>query len=433
MPTSKVTNTIRKIVGVDPIMFVILISSAIVLAVSIFVQFKNTHDVKEVLEESTRHQLLSTAAAAREIIDVDRFVSYGSREEVLADSADYYSRLAELRRLARNSGATYIYAVKKINGVPFFIFDTDEEDDTLFEEYEGIEDVHEKAFTGIDAVGIMNVQDEWGNFSSSAIPLYNSNNKVVGIVSVDIEDAYIKKSNDMLMKNAILLISIMSITLLVVIYLIYKLVIKVLKVQDELTRMAHFDTITNLPSRQYLMNYLQKKTTVEKGQGFAILFIDLDNFKKVNDNAGHDAGDIVLKKIADYLQESAIKRTPVPVSTTSISEKSISFRIAPGMLNVAARVGGDEFIHVVRDVNTEEEAAKIAKDLLDGFQEIRNTDEIIQKYGVGLSIGVALYPKHSENYHVLIKYADIAMYKSKKSGKNNYAVYSVGMDSEKDA
>jgi diguanylate cyclase (GGDEF)-like protein len=56
-------------------------------------------------------------------------------------------------------------------------------------------------------------------------------------------------------------------------------------------------------------------------------------------------------------------------------------------------------------------------------------DEIIQKYEVGLSIGVALYPKHSENFHVLIKYADIAMYKAKKGGKNNYALYTIGMDS----
>lgn len=97
------------------------------------------------------------------------------------------------------------------------------------------------------------------------------------------------------------------------------------------------------------------------------------------------------------------------------------------MLNIAARVGGDEFVQVVTGVDNIEEAAKVAEDILDGFTNA-GLHRFIGKYNVGLSIGVALCPHHTQNFHVLIKYADVAMYQAKRNGKNQYCVYWEGME-----
>lgn len=142
----------------------------------------------------------------------------------------------------------------------------------------------------------------------------------------------------------------------------------------------------------------------------------MDNFKLVNDNAGHDAGDELLRHIAQYLDSTA--------------ENAKSFRPSAGQLNIAARVGGDEFIQVVNGVDTAEKAAEVAKHLLENFQS-EQIDRYIEKYKVGMSIGVALYPYHSANYHVLIKYADVAMYHAKHGGKNQYRIYTEEMSQEK--
>ena len=116
----------------------------------------------------------------------------------------------------------------------------------------------------------------------------------------------------------------------------------------------------------------------------------------------------MLLHIAQYLDSSA--------------ENAKSFRPSAGQLNIAARVGGDEFIQVVNGVDTKEKAQEVTDHLLKNFAS-QHIDRYIEKYGVGMSIGVALYPYHSDNYHVLIKYADMAMYHAKHGGKNQYRIY----------
>jgi len=183
------------------------------------------------------------------------------------------------------------------------------------------------------------------------------------------------------------------------------------KIQDKLFKMANYDVLTGLPNRQYLMSYLPKtaEKAIKKQIPFAFMLIDLDNFKQVNDGAGHDAGDELLCRFAKYLN--------------NVHENSKSFRPPAGALNVSARIGGDEFVQIIPGVATIEEAHNVAKKVLENFGAHFN-DRFVTKYQVGLSIGVALYPYHTENFNVLIKYADLAMYHAKKNGKNAYSVYS---------
>lgn len=396
---------------------IILLGAAIFVILVIFIvvamNMKNTFELRSILIDSIKSQLLSTSVAARGVLDVDAFISYNSVDDVMADRERYDSVLSQLITLNDSVGSKYIYALKRLGDKFYFVFVTDETAEDSFISYQ-LSSVHFEAFGGNDAVGIMNVVDEYGSFNTAAVPIWKDGH-VVGIVCVDIEDTFLAQSEHTSRTNAIILISSLAITMGAMLFVVFMLLKRIRHMQNRLERMAHYDAVTNLPNRQYLFESLAEITTQSKQcPSFALLFIDLDNFKKVNDNAGHDAGDELLRSIAAYLG--------------SIPKPSKVFRPSPGMLNIAARIGGDEFVLLVPNVHTVQDAARVAEKLLEGFEtQVRSKSRWVEKYMVGLSVGVALYPYHTNNYHVLIKYADIAMYHAKKSGKNCYRVYDEDM------
>ena len=386
----------------------------LVLAVVLFMNTKSTRDAHDILEESIRAQLIAISIASREILDIEAFVSYDSVEDVQNDYVNYSQTLAHLRTLAKNVGAEYIYALKEIDGEYMFVFDTDTENEEIFIPYE-ISEVHHHAFAGSNSADILNVEDIYGSYNTGAVPIWY-NGAVVGIISTDIEDSFLLKSKNAATNNTLILAIMLGITMALLMVLMVWLNNRTRRLQERLSYIANHDNLTGLPNRQYLLDTLESLSSGRKTVPYALLFIDMDNFKRVNDSAGHDAGDELLRNVAKLLGQDSAGQ---------------SFRPAAGNLNVAARVGGDEFIQLVRGVSTEEGGAAAAQRLLDGFSgtDLRGYSE---RYGVGLSIGVALFPTHTDNFHVLIKYADIAMYNAKKAGKNHYRIYEEGMPQEKD-
>lgn len=401
----------------------IILFLAVVFAVVIFafvagMNLKTNADSRAILEESIKSQLVSISLAAREVLDVDAFAGYNSEADVEADADNYAETLSQLRGLANSVGAEYIYALKKIDGEYYFVFDTDTEDEEIFIPYD-LAPVHAMAFAGENSADTLNVVDEWGSYNTGAVPIIKDD-EVIGIISVDLEDDYLIRNNREETINAVILIVTLLAALVVMIIVVTRLLKKVSDMQTRLQRMAHFDNVTGLPNRQYLLDYLGGITSGEDTSPFALLFIDLDNFKSVNDNAGHDAGDELLRAIAGYLEKAL--------------DNAMSFRPAPGILNIAARIGGDEFVQIVSGVETREQAEHVAQHLLSGFQEQgEQIDRYIEKYKVGLSIGIALFPYHTKNYHVLIKYADIAMYHAKHAGKNSFRVYEDEMHAKEES
>ncbi|MDL2267782.1 diguanylate cyclase [Desulfovibrio sp. OttesenSCG-928-G15] len=396
------------------IIIAVLLFFMFVLAVVIAMNIKNSTNLRNYLTDSVKSQLISTSLAAREIIDMDAFMTY--EDDSVSKTPEYKAILENLRRLAKNVDAKYIYALKKVGDQYVFVFDTDPEDPTIFVSYD-LSPVHEAAFSGKNAADIMNVVDEYGSFNTGAVPLYYKG-QVVGVVSTDIEDKYLESSYQTAISNSTWLVVILALTMTVMFVAVIRLLNHISDMQDKLRTQALYDTITGLPNRQYLMDHLSR-LTAKDAQGnrapFALFFIDLDNFKQVNDKAGHDAGDELLKSIAKYLDTAL--------------ENARSFRPSAGMLNIAARVGGDEFIQVVSGVDTEEKAATLAEQLLTGFKTA-NLSKYVAKFNVGLSIGIALFPKDTQNYHVLIKYADTAMYYAKRGGKNQFRLYQDEMGKE---
>ncbi len=168
--------------------------------------------------------------------------------------------------------------------------------------------------------------------------------------------------------------------------------------QAELYRSANYDKLTDLPNRALFMDRLNQvlKQSKRYDRKFGLLFIDLDGFKAVNDSQGHDAGDELLIQVAARLSGCVRESDTV------------------------ARLGGDEFTVILSDIAGTEGAERVAKKII---ETIAAPFEIkARETGIGASIGVSVFPDNGDNFDILLKKADDAMYLAKKQGKNDYRV-----------
>jgi diguanylate cyclase (GGDEF)-like protein len=169
---------------------------------------------------------------------------------------------------------------------------------------------------------------------------------------------------------------------------------------DRIRHLAHHDDLTGLPNR-LLFNYHLPRAlgrAQRTGGGVGVLFLDLDRFKVINDTLGHGAGDDVLCQVSKHLLE-CLRAT-----------------------DTLARVGGDEFTLLVEQFDGPQDLAEIAQKLL--AATARTLTISGQEYHLSGSIGIAIYPKDGADSASLLKNADIAMYRAKTAGKNNYQFYS---------
>ncbi|WP_432464395.1 diguanylate cyclase domain-containing protein [Agarivorans sp. QJM3NY_33] len=166
--------------------------------------------------------------------------------------------------------------------------------------------------------------------------------------------------------------------------------------QEQLRQMAHYDALTGLSSLHLMQENvaLLIHQAARVKQRLTLMFIDLDDFKTVNDTYGHDAGDEVLKAVAERLKLSLRKS------------------------DFIARLGGDEFIIVQMDSHTEQQAAKVASKIIETLAKPYALNN--GQAEIGASIGIAFYPEHGNDLECLIKAADESMYVAKRRGKNSY-------------
>jgi len=174
---------------------------------------------------------------------------------------------------------------------------------------------------------------------------------------------------------------------------------------DRLEQLATHDALTGLPNRARLNDHLQSMIEVTDAESnVAVLFIDLDRFKAVNDTMGHDKGDLLLQMVSHRLQHT----------------------LRPG--DIVARLGGDEFVVAVRTAPGREAAEKIAGKILDMM--VASFDLGGQEVFVGASVGISLYPLDGETKELLFQNADTAMYKAKAAGRNGYRFFEAEMSVE---
>lgn len=180
---------------------------------------------------------------------------------------------------------------------------------------------------------------------------------------------------------------------------LYNLTKSLQETNEELEYLANSDIVTNLPNRLSFVDIVKKMFSQAKkhDKQIAILFLDLDGFKAVNDTLGHEAGDMILKVVGSRL-ESVVRTS-----------------------DIVARIGGDEFAIALGEITEQKHVEQIAKTII---QEINHSYTYQdQECEVGVSIGISLYPQHAEDIEELLKKADSAMYDIKKTGKNHFAIY----------
>jgi diguanylate cyclase (GGDEF)-like protein len=176
------------------------------------------------------------------------------------------------------------------------------------------------------------------------------------------------------------------------------------RTEDRVNHIAFHDDLTSLPNRLMLTQHLDQALSRHRraGTGLAILFMDLDRFKVINDSLGHDVGDLLLRQVADRLRAQSRDG------------------------DMVARMGGDEFVVLIENHDNLEDISACAKRLV---------NELSAPYELGrngchvtLSIGISVFPSDGSDSQALLKAADVAMYRAKETGRNNYLYYSPSMN-----
>ena len=176
--------------------------------------------------------------------------------------------------------------------------------------------------------------------------------------------------------------------------------------ETKLNFLAHYDTLTSLPNRILFQDRLKHAISTSKRyrKKIALMFLDLDNFKTVNDTLGHDYGDMLLIEISKRLKNSLREQDTV------------------------SRLGGDEFTVILEDIKDDTYTSVVAQKIIDTVSNpVKLKDKTVY---VGASIGISIYPDDGDSMEELIKNADMAMYQAKESGRNNYKYYTEDMNIE---
>ena len=189
------------------------------------------------------------------------------------------------------------------------------------------------------------------------------------------------------------------------------------RAERHLARLAYFDSLTGLPNREQAHTRLRSalETTLQQGKMLAVMYIDLDNFKRINDTLGHSVGDEVLKVAAERLRKS-LRRVDDRGSDASRVER-------PGDVG---RLGGDEFMVILPDITSSDDARSVADRLIAAIQkpmELTSNTVVITP-----SIGIAIAPTDGTDAASLLRHGDLAMYFAKRRWPGSYAFFDVSMN-----
>ncbi|WP_025691792.1 EAL domain-containing protein [Paenibacillus zanthoxyli] len=174
--------------------------------------------------------------------------------------------------------------------------------------------------------------------------------------------------------------------------------------QRKMHHLAYFDSLSHLPNRLCLLETMEKYFQLP-GRSAALLFVDTDNFKYINDTMGHKFGDILIRQVSERLQSIVVRNG-----------------------SMLSRLGGDEFVVFLKDVEEHKEVLELAEQLLSEFRRPFEIGE--SSVYVSASIGISFYPKDGNTTEEILKNADVAMYRAKEAGKGVYAVYDREMHTE---
>ena len=190
------------------------------------------------------------------------------------------------------------------------------------------------------------------------------------------------------------------------------------RAERRIVRLAYFDTLTGLPNREQSHNRLVRalQAAKENDRTLAVLYLDLDNFKRVNDTLGHTAGDELLRLVADRLRNSLRDRVDTAIPGAG----------AGARLGDIARLGGDEFMVLLPNMRNAADAGGVAARLIEALHEPMQL--AANSLAVTPSVGIAVYPQDGTDAVTLLRHADLAMYVAKRRSSGTYAYYDASMN-----
>jgi len=190
------------------------------------------------------------------------------------------------------------------------------------------------------------------------------------------------------------------------------------RAERRIVKLAYFDTLTGLPNREQSHNRLVRalQAAQENDRTLAVLYLDLDNFKRVNDTLGHAAGDELLRRVADRLRNSLRDRVDTAVPGAGAGPR----------LGDIARLGGDEFMVLLPNMRSPADAGGVAERLIEALREPMQLAS--NSLVVTASVGIAVYPQDGTDAVTLLRHADLAMYVAKRRNPGTYAYYDASMN-----
>ena len=190
------------------------------------------------------------------------------------------------------------------------------------------------------------------------------------------------------------------------------------RAERRIVRLAYFDTLTGLPNREQSHNRLVRalQGAKENDRTLAVLYLDLDNFKRVNDTLGHTAGDELLCLVADRLRNCLRDRVDTGIPGAG----------AGARLGDIARLGGDEFLVLLPNIRSAADAGGVAQRLIESLREPMQL--AANSLAVTPSVGIAVYPQDGTDTVTLLRHADLAMYVAKRRSPGTYAYYDASMN-----
>jgi diguanylate cyclase (GGDEF)-like protein len=190
------------------------------------------------------------------------------------------------------------------------------------------------------------------------------------------------------------------------------------RAEEQIAQMAYFDVLTNLPNRYLFKDRLNQAILYAEKykKSLAIIYLDLDDFKRINDAFGHNFGDKFLQSVSDRL----VNKIRSIDTLSRVEEDDLETTIA--------RLGGDEFTLLLREIKEAQDASRVAQRIVDLFSQPFHIENRV--IFISPSIGIALYPNDGQDVDTLLKNADTAMYHAKEKGGNSYQFFSEHMNIE---
>jgi diguanylate cyclase (GGDEF)-like protein len=382
--------------------------------------------------DTYRSHLVEMARAAAVQIDPELHALIRRPEQI--DSPEYRRAVAPLRRLRLSvPGIRYVYTL--VRDGPYIRFILDSADPGInsngIEDRSGVWEISNNKTVAIQIALSSNglpgkpvatdepYTDPWGTFMTGYAPFYDGSGKQAGAVGIDMDAGIYFARLAAARNRAVYGMAPAGILVVAFSLLFYRVRLRGLSAlrgvaagAAELSVAVRRDRLTGLPNRTVFMERLEQ--AIERAgrdctHRFAVLFLDFDHFKLVNDTMGHEAGDELLRQIADRL------RGALRAADTMGKDDG----------NIVARFGGDEFVVLINELNSEAEVQRIAERLLNtlvphytiGNREVHST----------ASIGIVTSDQRMESAEAVIRNADVAMYEAKRSGRACSVVFNEAM------